>query len=159
MGVRGGSYHSNCLLESLNTRMHKTRSKNHFGDLGVDGREVMRLILHKEEGAINGLKAGHQGIGCSRRRDFPLLHTVQSDCGLSSTASSEYLWDVKLTTWHHLVLSLGTYSSKLLLPNLFSWHSASALSFIHTHIHTYIHTGCEDVNIIQQTATALPQQM
>jgi len=45
----------------------------------VDGREIMRLILHKEGGAINGLQAGQQGIGCSRKRHFPLLHMVQSD--------------------------------------------------------------------------------
>jgi len=40
-GGYGDSYHSKCLLKSLNTRIHKTRSKIHFGDLGVDGREIM----------------------------------------------------------------------------------------------------------------------
>jgi hypothetical protein len=73
------SYHRQRLLKSLNTRIHKTCSKIHFGDLGVDGREIMRLILYKEGGAINGLQAGQQRIGCSRRKDFPLLCMVQTD--------------------------------------------------------------------------------
>jgi len=40
----------------------------------------MRLILHKEGGAINELQAGQQGIECSRKRDLPLLCTDQPDC-------------------------------------------------------------------------------
>jgi hypothetical protein len=96
----------------------------------------MRLILHKEGGAT-GWPASNWVFKEKSPSSSP--HGSVWLCGLSSTASSGYLWDLKLTTWHYLTLSLGRYSSKLLLPNLFSWHSASALSFIHTqtHIHAY----------------------
>jgi hypothetical protein len=62
VGGSRDSCHRKRLLKILNTRIHKTCSKIHFGDLGVDGRENMRLILYKEGGAINGLQAGQEGI-------------------------------------------------------------------------------------------------